>query len=159
MKIIFLDFDGVLNSTSSYLYHKSIRTGFSTYNGDPNIISVFLINRIIQKGVKVVISSSHRIGRNINEIGEFLKDKFDMNITDSIVGMTPKMDGIRGKEIEHWLKNTEYTIDAYCIIDDSTDMLAEQKNNFVNTNPDNGFDFNDYIKTLTILDIPLELIL
>lgn len=39
----------------------------------------------------------------------------------------------RGYEIQQWIDDHKDNIISYCIIDDDTDMLPSQKNNFVRT--------------------------
>jgi hypothetical protein len=45
----------------------------------------------------------------------------------------------------------EFEVEHYVIVDDSRDMLVEQRPHFVNTNPDNGFMYKDYVETGNIL--------
>jgi len=40
----------------------------------------------------------------------------------------------------------------YCIIDDDTDMLYEQRNNFVNTDPQTGLTLDNVSKVIEILN-------
>lgn len=124
MKIIFLDIDGVLNV---------IPQGRDEYGG--KFHSHFMDNLkyiIEQTNAKLVISSTWR-GRGIEYMQQMWKDR---NLAGEVIGITPHIAICeRGKEIQWWLDNypDRDQIESYCIIDDDTDMLESQMNNFVKT--------------------------
>lgn len=157
MKLIFLDFDGVLNCTGSYLYSKNLMNHKNTdafYVAAPNPVSVDLVQRLITlKDVYCVISSSWRISRNIDEIKEVMITEFGFTDVNQVIGKTENLGVKRGFEIEEYL-NRAHDIENYCIIDDGTDMLDSQLNNFVKTDYDIGFTFKDFQKVFEVLDIP-----
>lgn len=120
MKVIFLDIDGVLNSTKS-------AQKFGSFNHlDPSAIDI--LNHIcVRTGAKVVISSSWR-HMGLQAVKDIL---ISQGIEAEIIGMTPYWkirDGnvvgayeTRGEEIQVWLdKNPE--VKNFVIIDDSNDM-------------------------------------
>jgi hypothetical protein len=120
MKIIFLDFDGVLNHQDWYrrrmdeIRDNEIFNHYPFYEFDPD--SVNQLNRIIElTGAKVVVSSTWRLGRTVSELQEIL-DK--VGFIGEIVDITPSFYASgtdndnnkinytvpRGCEIEWWLK-------------------------------------------------------
>lgn len=144
-KIIFLDFDGVLNSVRSasafggypWNVNKDSLTMF-----DP--IAIALIKKICKDyEVDIVLSSTWRLKFSIEELSVAL----DLPIVDK----TPcKFSASRGEEIGMYLDSNK-SITNYCIIDDDSDMLPNQLNRFVKTSPYEGFLFEDYVKTISIL--------
>ena len=132
MKVIFLDFDGVI-TTYSTKWNISLR-------------HVKRVKKICDEtGAKLVISSSWRhenVQKTIDGIIGKTKlcprNKMLYWLIDNIYDITPwfsdkKYNGTgRGGEIQTWLdKHPE--VDNYVIIDDETDMLDEQIFNFVQT--------------------------
>jgi hypothetical protein len=148
MKIIFLDIDGVLNVISQS--HDDYGAIFHNHFMD-NLKE--LINKT---GAKIVISSSWRksglkemqdLWTTRNLAGEvidvtpslylqkggsicFWNDKLQRQPTEKVHGYSIP----RGCEIEYWLKNEAEKfgdIESYVILDDDTDMLLNQMDNFV----------------------------
>ena len=134
MNIIFLDIDGVLNHE---LWYEKLHTTLSPYNlskltkeeKDIDKDKILLLNEFCEETKsKVVISSTWRIGRTIEELKEmFLR----IGATFEIIDKTGKCcSGIRGVEIYNWInKNPEKEIN-YVIFDDDSDMLLWQRENF-----------------------------
>ncbi len=130
MKIIFLDFDGVLNSQEA-LDEQARETG----KWPVEWIDFRLVNRINQiiqaTEAKVVISSAWRVFYSLEWLEDFLQKN---SFTGEILGSTPRMGdyperrlACRGDEIEEWLKvwNAPPTIspvDKFIILDDDDDM-------------------------------------
>lgn len=179
-KIIFLDFDGVLNNTSSLLYHQRILgNGFAS----PDQISVALIDRLIEaSGAEVVVSSSWRQGKTVPMIQQILQKEFglvnwsrvtdrtrehnynkrNMLTLDEISGMSadeiPDYSDKRGHQIQDWL-DANPDVTHYVILDDDGDMLPEQWDNFVRTNHDHGFKVDDLEKAAKILGLSWKQVL
>ena len=61
-------------------------------------------------------------------------------IDGDIIGTTPVGCGmcVRGNEIRYWLKDNKYEDSNYLILDDDSDMLLWQKDNFVHINNNYG---------------------
>lgn len=153
VRLIFIDIDGVFNSLT---YYKSDR-----FNNEPTYpLSEFdtecvkrYMNIIEKTGAKTVISSSWRFTdglRNIMEQVGFYGTALEFEIT-------PYLGTIRGLEIRSYLEQYEDThkneeVESYCIIDDETDMLYEQKDNFVNTDINFGLTDEDVDKVIKILN-------
>lgn len=91
MKIIFLDFDGVLNSEVwmksrfDIIDNNDIDSQYPFYEIDPNAIKN--LNRIIEEtGAKVVVSSTWRHGRTPEELSRILEFH---NFKGEIIDTTP----------------------------------------------------------------------
>ena len=123
-KILFLDIDGVLNST------KFFESNSMKCSKDDHIDlgAVVILKRILNKtNAKVVLSSSWR-GHEDNH--KIIKE----NVCD-FIDITPRCcEGIRGVEIYKWI-NKNYKWEErkklkYAILDDDSDMLLWQKDSF-----------------------------
>lgn len=135
-KFIFLDIDGVLNSNLYFTdKHQSQRynecrekypedIAWGLCNIDSKAVS--RLNRLIEAtGAKIVISSSWRFDRKLQEIFTAA------GVNTPIYSRTPFSNGkTRGFEIEAWLSEEKepYT---YVIFDDDSDMLESQLSNFI----------------------------
>lgn len=149
MIVTFLDFDGVLNSESSFTYRRLLNDDPKFYVSAPNPMSVALLDYFLfVTGSKVVISSSWRSG-DINKDKQVLQEEFGLVRVNRVIGFTPHINGPRGNEIQHWLDRNP--VDNYVIFDDDRDMLTKQKRNFVNTQFKHGFTVSDFHKALRIL--------
>lgn len=82
-------------------------------------------------------------------------------LTNSAEGCTPDhliRQGYLDEKLARQLSpDLDFEIEFYVIVDDCRDMLYEQRPHFVNTNPDNGFMYKDYVETCNILSgLPRE---
>ncbi len=150
-RIIFLDIDGVLAG------YEFLKTG----KGFIDPACVALLNEL--EGVEVVISSSWGYDNGRTE-----KSLRGCGLTLPIIGYTEHFhqDWIcRGNEIEKWLhdtfdgmgtkfgpryQNSEYD---YVIVDDDSDMLLGQADNFVKTDRETGITKEDIERIKTILKL------
>ena len=140
-KIIFLDIDGVICT---------MRVKFSGFDKK----CLFWLNTILKiTGAKIVISSAWRRAY-IGHTKEILcKNGFAKKYMDRIIGQTEHYNSCRGWEIKKWLNENDKKA-KYVILDDSTDMLFEQRNNFVNTSAAFGLSLFSFIKCLWVLYKP-----
>ena len=155
MKVIFLDFDGV------------ITTEASEWRLDTD--KMLLVKRICDEtNAKIVISSSWRrltLGDTFNMLSEYEQSGKEVPfiLRDYVVGITNRMFAFkegnvhihyglpRGCEISRYL--TEHKdISKYVILDDDTDMLLEQAPYFINTNWGLGISEQDVEKAIEILN-------
>lgn len=142
MLILFLDFDGVLNSANFFGYrdHGSRRKSRRelgaakahsdlTARFDPKAVE--LLNETLDAtGALVVVSASVRIARSLDEIQEALEAVrfrhrlFDRTPKGSEMPADYPPPGVkyeRGHEIEMWLR-VHPDVSKYVILDDSNDM-------------------------------------
>jgi len=166
LKLVFLDIDGVFNSTAWYKKRSKSFDLKDEKEFDPNCVKIF--NTLIEKvNPKIVVSSSWRTGKL-----SYLIDLFNMvGIKGEIIGETPQLRGKnftnvpRGCEIKEYLSKRNFPIlfkyaeemgittdiENYVIIDDDSDMLYEQRNNFVHTSVETGITEKDVELALKIL--------
>ena len=128
-RIIFLDFDGVIDGW------------WSKYNLDPKKIA--LVEEIIKAtDAKIVVSSSWSVGcRNAEEFierdfsGYFKRKTTEISreslFIESIIDVTDHMGSSRGDEIQRWLDAHEDEVESYVILDDDSDMNEDQFFNFI----------------------------
>jgi hypothetical protein len=118
MKIIFLDIDGVLNSQNFFKTHKPNNDWKETDDIDRRAIAI--LNNILEKtNAKIVISSSWRIGRTLENLK--LMAKIVGIHPEKIFSKTPVLnDKDRGFEIEAWLEQNK--TEKFVILDDDSDM-------------------------------------
>lgn len=151
MNIIFLDVDGVLCTRRSHLAYG--KEGGIWNAWDPLACAALL--RAIQGKLrpKIVVSSTWRFypddfWGNCEEYGltdpvgerEFFHD--DWRTKDLRHGP----DICRGHEIQEWLSRHP-EVESYVIIDDDSDLLDEQRERHIHTDPENGMQ-SDHIKRL-----------
>jgi hypothetical protein len=148
MKVIFLDIDGVLNVYPQG--HDEFGAVFHSHFEDN-------LRKIIDKtGAKIVISSTWRYSGL--EVMQEMWVKRDLpgdviDITPSHRDMNrnlPFMERLeRGSEIQTWLDDHP-EVTTYVILDDDTDMLETQLNNFIKTSENtNHSDYIDHGYGLT----------
>lgn len=153
-----LDFDGVLNSCQSAIFWHNKRTlgEFLAHDFCPIALSNMeeLVRRV--PDLKIVVSSSWRLGRTVEELKNILAPA--KLVSDAIIDVTPYFrwkggdDVARGHEIKHWL-DAHPEITDYVIVDDDRDMLKSQQENFVNTSAMHGFQYADMLHALRILKV------
>lgn len=141
IKVIFLDIDGVLNTSSSLednvhlLPEKCLRIAHIAKTCD----------------AKIVISSSWR--RNNDLL--FFKSVFNcLGIPKHlIIDKTPcsNKNRIRGYDIAEWLSNNEHVI-SYIIIDDSSDFFEYQKRYHIKTRKTAGISFQNMLDAINLLN-------
>jgi hypothetical protein len=155
MKVIFLDIDGVLNNSDDSDLHE----GEGTMNFySPNCVAI--LNSITGwTKAKIVVSSTWRLGVTLVDLQVQLRS---MGITGQVIGKTEDLrvlDGYRGNEILKWIKDNKdilsynfyHEYKSYVILDDDTDMLLWQKDNFVHTDGNLGLTDLDAAKAIRIL--------
>lgn len=153
MRVIFLDFDGVLNSVASIIYHNRRKlegTGevFSHKSFCP--IALSNLQYILEElpDVQVVVSSTWRKYNTLTALQDIF---MQCNILpERMVGTTPVDPGrYRGIEIESYLKDHP-EVTSFVIIDDDSDMKPYM-DRLVQTDSGNGLMFTDAEKVIEML--------
>jgi hypothetical protein len=143
--IVFLDFDGVLNSDRS-ARELGTRYRFSR----PSVEAFNLLLR--ETDVRIVISSSWREGWTLKENAQFLER--DGVLPGRVIGKTPTLEGRkRGLEIDAWLASVPYPVKAFVILDDRDDM-AMHLNRLVRVDPAVGITATQASHAIEILARP-----
>lgn len=158
-KILFLDIDGVLASFD-FLMKNGGKSGFIERD------KVALLNKLKPYNVEVVISSSW--GYNKDTVDALISCGLEL----PIIGGTEHFSNdwlCRGNEIAKWIVSTfnNYSVFTgkpyiyegytgedyeYVILDDDTDMLMCQKDNFINISRKTGITEEDIEKIINILE-------
>ncbi len=137
MKVLFLDVDGVLNSSDWFYKTKEARVAAAKLNRDDSEIqkmydhkltqldhdAVALLNTIVeQTGCSIVLSSTWRKFMELHTFKKMMTEK-GFKYSDVILDITQDFvcSGSRGWEIHDWL-NYHPHVESFCILDDDCDM-------------------------------------
>lgn len=157
MKVLFLDFDGVLHPFGAERRGEAF---------DPaccgNIGAVLEVT-----GAHVVVSSAWRHDHSLWELERLLQEHDVIDRYGRVVGVTDKTGPGRGDEIKRWVE--QHKPEAYAIVDDFTDACevaverpdgawvaledAELAERFVHTNGQVGCTLNDAAELVQILGV------
>lgn len=141
MKIIFLDFDGVLNC---YLHRYNDETFSPSTCKNLNIL--------LEKDpdLKIVVSSSWRMWGL-----DYVRKVLDKNGIDSkkVIDITGNENGNRGHQIQSWMDRNPSTTN-FVILDDESDM-GNLINRLVKTSSFVGLTSADVDKAIEILKKPV----
>lgn len=149
MKILFLDYDGVVNTPMWNDSGTHCGYGIREVN---NFQAVQWVSELCQKyDLKIVVTSTWRFDPNYKQalINGGLREGIE------IVGRTknlstPGKRTIRGEEIKEWL-DSHKDVEKYIIIDDDRDFLKEQLPFHIRTFSDVGFTHREFDKACKIL--------
>ena len=132
-KVIFLDYDGVLNDITYLVqFHKNPGIHSGKDSLDPNKI-LLLKNLCSTTGAKVVLTSAWR---DDLETRKYLKSRWAI----PIIGTTPHKHDHRGLEIHQWIIDKKFTGEYIIIDDECSDLNTTQRNRLILTRePTSGF--------------------
>lgn len=147
MKALFLDIDDVLCSLKTVAATGQWPHDFK----DPNKFdqhALALLRKLGRAGVVFVLSSTWRM--------HFTADQAAAGLSLPIIDCTPVRDNVcRGSEIAEWLSENP-RVTHFAILDDSSDMLPDQWNNFVHVTGEDGMRLRDFRALCQILDVSYE---
>lgn len=175
MKVLFLDIDGVLNSSDWFEYSLYCIKN-DMYNRVLNFVeinderikrklsmiddrAIANLNRIVEEtGCKVVLSSSWRSSRESdNALTEYILELKGFKY--ELYGVTPRIwakefGTQRGEEIQAWMdkESEKNEIESFVILDDDSDMLPEQMGNFIHVDGQVGLIDKDVFEAIEILN-------
>lgn len=162
MRIIFCDFDGVLNGVDSWSMsqqeYEAKREGpddtplnLLRLRLDPERVRI--LNDVLERtGAKVVLSTAWRYWPDQDYVREKLEKA---GFAGTIVGATPGWIGPgkrRGDEIQAWLDEHDGEVEAFAILDDSDDM-GHLMDHLVYVDPETGLN-ESYVPRLLELLTP-----
>lgn len=152
LPIVFLDFDGVVNTiywkkdTNGICCVNVMKGGHTELNNQQAIGWLNELYSIVQ--YDIVVSSTWRMGMTLGELQDLLiKSGFRPDIR--VIGKTPVLHEERGIEIQQWIDENNFTGD-FIIIDDDSDM-GELLPKLVKCDTYIGFTIYDYQKSLKLL--------
>jgi hypothetical protein len=155
MKVIFLDFDGVLNSAASFRMETRRRKKypFIKVSVSDTLCTVCCSNLqvILDEcpDARIVVSSSWR-GKFPLRKNKLIMAYYGIDAS-RVIGETPDVSGIRGNEIGQWLKDHP-KVKEYVILDDSKDM-GKHIDQLVRTKWDIGLTLPHVRKALKMLGV------
>jgi len=164
MKIVFLDFDGVLNSWAFFEMTKGARaeegiTDLERWVRKVDPAAVAELDRICTTaGADVVVSSTWRQLHALADLRQILERR---GFTGRIIGKTPRLPphGVRscprGLEIQEWLDATRRPVESFVILDDDNDM-EHLIDRLVLTSFRTGLTAGDADKAINVLRRPYE---
>jgi len=147
--VVFLDIDGVLNSTQFF----KIKNAYPKSNPRSQLDSeaISYLNEIADWNF--VLSSTWRKFYDKSEMNTLLND---MGFNGTIIDYTPDLNwqgSIRGNEIMVWMReNNLGDSKKYVIFDDDSDILYWQRNNFVHVDNHFGLGPNHVWRAKKILN-------
>lgn len=125
MKVLFLDFDGVLNS-DRWMRAQPPTTNFLRV---VDKVAVARLDRIVERtGCVIVVSSTWRILNSLANLRSILIEAglshctvIDKTTTEDC-GPEGEERWWRGHQIQRWLDEHEGQVESFCILDDDSDM-------------------------------------
>ena len=156
MRVIFLDFDGVLN-TYVYLFlvdPDSDDTDASAL--DPKAIA--RLNRIVEKTDSVVVLST--FWRHLHTQKNIVRMLDQRGFCGQVVGHTPFIDEtqptvMREVEVQRWLAMQRDAVESFVVLDD-LDEFPSIKERHIRTDPNKGLTDQHIDEAVTILRTPIR---
>lgn len=149
--IIFLDFDGVVNTIywsqgpDGVYNQNAFKSGHQELN---NKQAIGWLNELYNTiPYDIVVSSTWRLGMSVEELQQLLiKSGFHPDI--QVIGKTPILHTERGEEIQQWIDENNFT-GNFIIIDDDSDM-CHLKHRLVQPNSYIGITIYDFRKAVKL---------
>jgi len=143
-KIVFLDFDGVLNCDVSVC---QLGTRYKFWPA-----SIKALNELLeQSGARIVISSTWREHWTLSENAASLERAGVL--PGHVVGKTSVSGGERGIEIDSWLNSVPYPVQSFVILDDKDDM-AMHRQRLVLVDSKTGLSAKEARRAIELLAVP-----
>lgn len=145
-RLVFLDFDGVLNCEQST---QELGTRYRFARSCVAALNLALR----QSDARIVITSSWRENWTLRDNAEFLER--DGVLSGRVLGKTPSLRAERGFEIDTWLRAAPYPVESFVILDDRSDM-AMHRGRLIQIDPQvglTGTQARQAIELLTMVPI------
>jgi len=144
--ILFLDFDGVLNSEES-----TEKLGTCYKFSKPSVTALnFLLDKT---DARIVITSTWREYWTLTENAQSLEQ--NGVLPNRVLGKTAILGKERGLEIDAWLINVPFSIRSFVILDDREDM-AHHRNRLVRVDPKVGLTMEQAHRAIEMLATSFE---
>lgn len=150
LKIVFLDIDGVLNSSPFLAQRRAASSHREAALLAIDPLAVGRLDMLVRSSsAKVVVSSAWRHAYSSEQIGAFLMHH---GFTGEVIDSTPTLHVGRGYEIREWLIR-QPAVESFVILDDIKEMAPLQYA-LVNTSSDTGLLDVHVDRALKILRVP-----
>ncbi len=145
MNLVFLDYDGVINTILFKEGSLIPRLNFPKDGKVNNFQAVMWLNKLcLETNAKIVVTSTWRKWDNYIDV--LYNSGLDSKI--EVLGKTPEL-GKRCKEIRSYLASITFPVEHFVILDD--DRIGGFEKNQVKCDFWTGFTFHGYQKALSIL--------
>ena len=153
MRIIFLDYDGVVNTLWFQDVNGNPNFNFPSDNKVNNTQAIAWLNKLCREtGAKIVVTSTWRSVRNYKEC----LYNAGLNKKIEILGKTKNLGIKRGIEIQNWLDtHKKLNIEKFVILDDDMDM-EHLLDYLVVTDACIGINYYVYEKAKKLLEVEDE---
>lgn len=136
MRVLFLDFDGVLNSRALV-----DRVGWEPPLGSDRDLEIIdegaidLLNFVVREtGARIVVTSSWRATYALDALRSLLARR---GFTGTVLDVTPQLTGrLRSAEIDRWLR--DHDVESFAIVDDDEEAGEGDRSRFVRTTYEAG---------------------
>jgi hypothetical protein len=155
--VLFLDFDGVLNSTAYFRKRGEAPEGMPWTHHDIDPEAVARLNRVVREtGCVIVVSSTWRLIHSLADLRGILNAR---GFEGKIVGRTTRLEEwgrqvYRADEIKEWLASRNehgHAPKAFAIVDDDYDAGVGLATHFAQTNVEIGLTDADADRLIAIL--------
>lgn len=163
LKVLFLDFNGVLDCYEQYrglpkpddILLVRQAAYFKEYLPTFDPAAVARVAEIVKRtDARIVVSSTLRLFNTLADMREMLNDSGYPGKCP-IIGKTPQgFGGIRGYEIHAWLlqaRRRGWNVESFCILDDDDDMVHLMPR-LVQTSKTHGLQQQDVERAVTLLN-------
>lgn len=139
-KIIFLDFDGVMETVFQLPLEDAMKVKYDKYGpmfDEECINNLRLI--ISATNAEIVVASSWKLNLTLTDLQGMWQSR---RLPGTVIDSTPNINFMNDTEIDSWLYQHEGEVDDYVILDDMTadNFTQAQQSHFFHVNPSVGLN-------------------